>query len=132
PIIESLKSGRTMNKILLSNQISQSVEKEMNQLAKKHHVIVQKVPKQKLDQLSDGKHQGMIAFVSSYDYASIDDILHIADKRNELPFMMILDELEDPYNLGAILRTADATGVHGVIIPKRRAVGLTETVAKTS
>lgn len=132
PIIEALKSGRTMNKILLSNQLGQSIENEITRLANKQLVSVQKVPKQKLDQLSNGKHQGMIAFVSSYTYASVQSILDIAKKRDELPFVLILDELEDPYNLGAILRTADATGVHGVIIPKRRAVGLTETVAKTS
>lgn len=132
PVVESLKTGRTMNKILLSNQLNQSVEQEITKLAKKSNVITQKVPKQKLDQLSNGKHQGIIAYISSYDYASVEDILHRAKKRNELPFMMILDELEDPYNLGAILRTADAVGAHGVIIPKRRAVSLTETVAKTS
>lgn len=132
PIMEALKSGRTMNKILLSNQLGQTVENEITRLANKQLVSVQKVPRQKLDQLSNGKHQGMIAFVSSYTYASVQSILDIAKKRDELPFLLILDELEDPYNLGAILRTADATGVHGVIIPKRRAVGLTETVAKTS
>src|SRR5699024_8238503 len=93
---------------------------------------VQKLPRQKMDKISSAKHQGIIAYVSSYNYESIEEILKIAKKRDELPFIMILDELKDPYNLGAILRTADATGVHGVIIPKRRAVGLTDTVAKTS
>src|SRR5699024_4731770 len=81
---------------------------------------------------SKGRHQGIIAYVTAYDYATIEEIVENARRKEQLPFIIILDEIEDPHNLGAILRTADATGVHGVIIPKRRAVGLTETVAKTS
>lgn len=87
---------------------------------------------QRLDQLSKGKHQGIIAYVTPYEYASVQEILSRAKKKEEMPFIIILDEIEDPHNLGAVLRTADAAGVHGVIIPKRRAVGLTETVAKSS
>src|SRR5690625_6730264 len=82
--------------------------------------------------MSTGKHQGIIAYVAAYEYATIEQIIQRATDKGEPPFLMILDEIEDPHNLGAILRTADATGVHGVIIPKRRAVGLTETVAKAS
>src|SRR5699024_10799446 len=91
-----------------------------------------KLPRKRLDELSPGKHQGVIAYVANYTYASLTDVLKRAEAVNELPFLIILDELEDPHNLGAILRTADATGAHGVIIPKHRAVGLTETVAKAS
>src|SRR5699024_10508300 len=82
--------------------------------------------------MSNGNHQGIIAYVASYQYGSLDQIFTVAEKKGEEPFFIILDELEDPHNLGSILRTADATGVHGVIIPKRRSVGLTATVAKTA
>lgn len=132
PVVEALKSGREMNKIMISDQLNQQMEREIQQAAAKSKVAVQKVPRQKLDQLSDRRHQGIIAFVAAYEYASLGAIFKLAKERNEAPFIMILDEIEDPHNLGAVLRTADATGVHGVIIPKRRAVGLTEVVAKTS
>lgn len=132
PVFEAIKSKRTINKILISQHIQNQVEKEVTAASRKQNIPIQKVPRQKMDQLSDGKHQGIIAFISSYEYSTVEDILQIAKQRNELPFIMILDELEDPYNLGAILRTADATGVHGVIIPKRRSVGLTDIVGKTS
>src|SRR5690625_1874299 len=132
PVFEALKSNRMISKILLSNQINEHVEREIRQAIKKHHIVLQKVPRQRLDQLSKGKHQGVIAYVSSYEYVPVEVIFNNAKEKNELPFIIILDELEDPYNLGAILRTADAAGAHGVIIPKRRAVGLTDTVAKAS
>lgn len=132
PVTEALKSGRVINKIIISDQLNQQMEREIQEAAKKRKVTIQKVPRQKLDKLTKGRHQGVIAYVAAYDYASLDAIFQLAKKRNEAPFIMILDEIEDPYNLGAVLRTADATGVHGVIIPKRRAVGLTEVVAKTS
>lgn len=132
PVIEALKSGRDMNKILISDQLQNQVEREIMQMSKKKNIVVQKVPKQRLDQLTKNKHQGIIAYVSSYQYSSVDDILKAAKEKDELPFILLLDELEDPHNLGAILRTANATGAHGVIIPKRRAVDLTETVAKAS
>ena len=90
------------------------------------------MPKSKLEQLDSGNHQGVIAYVASYQYATLDDLFQRAEERNEDPFFIIMDELEDPHNLGSILRTADATGAHGVIIPKRRSVGLTATVAKTA
>lgn len=132
PVMEALKSGHSMNKIIISEQVNKNIERQIQQVAKSADVVVQRVPKQKLDQLTSGNHQGVAAYVASYDYASIEDLFQRAEAKEELPFFLILDELADPHNLGSILRTADATGVHGVIIPKRRSVGLTATVAKTS
>lgn len=132
PVLEALKAGRPVNKIMISNQLNNKMEQQLQTAAKKANTIVQKVPMQRLDQLSKGKHQGIIAYVTPYEYASVQEILSRAKKKEEMPFIIILDEIEDPHNLGAVLRTADAVGVHGVIIPKRRAVGLTETVAKAS
>lgn len=132
PVIEALKSGRAVNKVMISNQLNEQAERQIQQASKRANTIVQKVPRSNLDQLTKGNHQGIVAYVAAYDYASLDDLFHRANKKEELPFFIILDELEDPHNLGSILRTADAAGVHGVIIPKRRAVGLTEAVAKTS
>lgn len=132
PLIQAIKSGRTIHKLFISEQINRQTENEIRRLLRNKQVPIQKVPRQKLDALTTGKHQGIVAFVANYTYASLQQVLQRAEAANELPFLMILDELEDPHNLGAILRTADATGVHGVIIPKHRAVGLTETVAKAS
>ncbi|WP_373894578.1 23S rRNA (guanosine(2251)-2'-O)-methyltransferase RlmB [Virgibacillus natechei] len=132
PIIEALQSGRSVNKVFVSEQLNANVQGKLISLGKSAGTIVQKVPRKRLDQLSSGNHQGVIAYVASYQYGSLDDLFHRAAARNEDPFFIILDELEDPHNLGSILRTADATGLHGVIIPKRRSVGLTETVAKTA
>ena len=105
---------------------------QITQLAKEAHVIVQFVPKKKLDGMIEGNHQGVLAQVAAYQYAELDDLFALAAKRNEDPFFLLLDEIEDPHNLGSIMRTADAAGAHGIIIPKRRAVGLTATVAKLS
>ncbi len=133
PVIEALKSERTVHKLLVSDSINKGSIGGVLALANAGKVVVQFVPKKKLDQLSDGKnHQGLVAQVAAYDYAEMEDLFAVAEKKGEAPFFIILDEIEDPHNLGSILRTADATGVHGVIIPKRRAVGLTSTVAKTS
>lgn len=132
PVIEALQTGRSINKVIISDQLNKKAERDLQVATKKANTILQKVPKQRLDQLSKGKHQGIIAYVSAYRYASVQEILNRAEQKEETPFIIILDEIEDPHNLGAILRTGDATGVHGVIIPKRRAVGLTETVAKAS
>jgi 23S rRNA (guanosine2251-2'-O)-methyltransferase len=132
PVVEALKSGRSVNKVLISDQLNGNAQVKIGQLAKSAGTIVQKVPKHKMDQLSDGNHQGVVAYVASYDYATLDELFERAKEREESPFFIILDELEDPHNLGSILRTADATGAHGVIIPKRRSVGLTATVAKTA
>jgi 23S rRNA (guanosine2251-2'-O)-methyltransferase len=132
PVMEALSSGRSVNKVFASEHINPNTLKKLQQLAREAGTIVQKVPKTKLDTMSDGNHQGIIAYVASYQYGSLDQIFAAAEKKGEEPFFIILDELEDPHNLGSILRTADATGVHGVIIPKRRSVGLTATVAKTA
>lgn len=132
PVIEALKSGRSVNKIMISENINQNVYRQLEKASKSTRVIIQKVPKNKLDQLTDGNHQGVIAYVAAYQYASMNDLYARAHEKNEAPFFIILDGLEDPHNLGSIMRTADATGAHGIIIPKRRAVGLTATVAKTS
>ena len=105
----------------------------MKREAKKHDCIVQFVKKERLDQLSEtGKHQGVIAYAAAYNYAEVEDILAIAREKNEPPFIFLLDKIEDPHNLGAIIRTANLAGAHGVIIPKRGAAGLTATVARTS
>src|SRR5699024_7347753 len=132
PVIEAMKSRRSVNKVMVSTQMNDKSFHQLQQLSKTAGTVIQKVPKKRLDQLTKGNHQGVIAYVASYQYASLDDLFANAEAKNEEPFFIILDELEDPHNLGSILRTADATGVHGVIIPKRRSVGLTATVAKTS
>jgi 23S rRNA (guanosine2251-2'-O)-methyltransferase len=132
PIIEALKSSRDINKIMIAEGSQRGQMQQVTRLAKEANVIVQYVPKKKLDQLFEGPHQGVIAQVAAYEYAELDDLFAVAEKRNESPFFLLLDEIEDPHNLGSIMRTADATGAHGIIIPKRRAVGLTATVAKAS
>jgi 23S rRNA (guanosine2251-2'-O)-methyltransferase len=133
PVLEALRAGREMNKVWIAEGVKKAGITEIMELAKGAGIIVQFVPKNKVEQLTDGaNHQGIAASVAAYRYAEIDELFELAASRNEDPFFLILDELEDPHNLGSILRTADATGVHGVIIPKRRAVGLTGVVAKTS
>jgi 23S rRNA (guanosine2251-2'-O)-methyltransferase len=133
PVLEALRAGREMNKVWIAEGVKKAGITEIMELAKAAGIIVQFVPKNKVEQLTDGaNHQGIAASVAAYKYAEIDELFELAASRNEDPFFLILDELEDPHNLGSILRTADATGVHGVIIPKRRAVGLTGVVAKTS
>ncbi|NEU32444.1 23S rRNA (guanosine(2251)-2'-O)-methyltransferase RlmB [bacterium LRH843] len=133
PVIEALKSGHTINKIWIAEGSQKGQMTKVIQLAKENGVLVQQAPKKKLEQLVDSdNHQGVVASVAAYEYAEIDDLFRLAEERKEEPFFLLLDELEDPHNLGSILRTADAVGVHGVIIPKRRAVGLTQTVAKAS
>src|SRR5690625_42706 len=125
PVFEALKSNRTINKILISNQLNERVEKELKQSIIKRNTVLQKVPRQRLDQLTKGKHQGMIAYVSSYEYVSVQTILANAKAKNEEPFIVILDELEDPYNLGAILTTAAPPRVHALTLPNRRPAALT-------
>ncbi len=132
PVMEALSSGRSVNKVFAAEHLHPKTFNQLKRLAKEAGTIVQRVPKSKLDSMSKGNHQGIVAYVASYEYGTMDDLFARADERKEAPFFVILDELEDPHNLGSILRTADATGVHGVIIPKRRSVGLTATVAKTA
>jgi 23S rRNA (guanosine2251-2'-O)-methyltransferase len=131
-VIEALKSERDINKILIAEGSQSGQMQQVIGMAREANVIVQFVPKKKIDQLADGNHQGVIAQVAAYEYAEIDDLFAAAEKKNEAPFFLLLDEIEDPHNLGSIMRTADASGAHGIIIPKRRAVGLTATVAKLS
>lgn len=132
-VIELLKSGRPINKIFLQKGERQGSINEIIKLAKKNHVVFSEVEKSKLDTLSNTKHhQGVIAFVAATEYKEIDDIFALAAERGEDPFILIADEIEDPHNLGALIRTAECAGCHGVIISKRRAVGVTEVVAKTS
>jgi 23S rRNA (guanosine2251-2'-O)-methyltransferase len=132
PVMEALRSERDINKILIAESSQRGQMQQLIQLAKEAHVIVQFVPKKKIDQISDENHQGVLAYVAAYQYAEMDDLFAAAEKKNEPPFFLLLDEIEDPHNLGSIMRTADAVGAHGIIIPKRRAVGLTATVAKAS
>ncbi|MBW7651464.1 23S rRNA (guanosine(2251)-2'-O)-methyltransferase RlmB [Anoxybacillus sp. ST4] len=132
PVLEALKSGREMNKIWIAEGSQRGQMQPIIQLAKEMGITVQYVPKKKMDQLSEGNHQGVIAQVAAYRYYDVDDLFKKAEERGEAPFFIILDELEDPHNLGSIMRTADAVGAHGIIIPKRRSVGLTATVAKAS
>ena len=132
PVLEALRADRDINKIWIAEGVQKKGITELLQLAKDRGVIVQSVPKKKIDGLTDTNHQGIAAAVAAYNYASLDDLFEAAASKNEDPFFLILDELEDPHNLGSIMRTADAIGVHGLIIPKRRAVGLTGVVAKAS
>lgn len=133
PAMAALKAGETINKVFVQSGLNADALSEIISKAKKRGIVISKVPKSKLDQMSNGQnHQGIILTISPYQYAEIDDLFARAAQKNEDPLFLILDGIEDPHNLGSILRTADATGVHGVIIPKRRAVQLTSTVAKTS
>jgi 23S rRNA (guanosine2251-2'-O)-methyltransferase len=133
PVMEAIKSGRTIHKLFIADSAQKHQIVPVLTEAKQHGLIVQYVDKKKLDQLvPQMQHQGVVAQVAAYDYAEVEDILARAREKGETPFIIVLDEIEDPHNLGSILRSADCTGVHGVIIPKRRSVGLTATVAKTS
>lgn len=133
PVIEALKSGREIEKIIIANGTKEGSINKIVAMAREKNIIIQNVDRSKLDSMSDTKaHQGVIAIAAMYTYKSIEDILNLAKERNEPPFIIILDEIEDPHNLGAIIRTAECAGAHGVIIPKRRSVGITAVVAKTS
>ncbi|WP_226910142.1 23S rRNA (guanosine(2251)-2'-O)-methyltransferase RlmB [Marinilactibacillus psychrotolerans] len=133
PAIETLKSDRDINKVFLQEGLSGGKLKEIQSEAKKRKIQLSFVPKSKLDLLSDGEnHQGVIVAASPVAYADLEDLFTAAKEKEESPFFLLLDGIEDPHNLGSIMRTADAAGVHGIIIPKRRAVGLTSTVAKAS
>lgn len=132
-VTEALRSGRSINKILVASGDRQGSIKEVIAIAIENGVMLQEVDIRKIEELAQGlRHQGVLAYTSPVDYVEIEDILQRAADANEPPFIVLLDELEDPHNLGAILRTADAAGVHGVLIPKRRSCPLSATVAKTS
>ena len=132
-VIEALRSGKPMDKILIQDGLQDGPIQTMKREAEKHDTLVKFVEKERLDQISStGKHQGVIAYAAAYEYAEVEDILQAAKDKGEPPFVFLLDNIEDPHNLGAIIRTANLAGAHGVIIPKNRAVGLTATVARTS
>ena len=132
-VMEAFRSGKTIDKLFVLKNCQDGPVNSILREARKHDVIVSFVAKERLDQMSKtGKHQGVIASAAAYEYAEVEDILNLAREKGEPPFIIILDGIEDPHNLGAIIRTANQAGAHGIIIPKRRAVGLTPTVAKTS
>ena len=132
-VIEAYRSGKTIDKLYILDGCQDGPMMTIRREAKKHDTIVRFVDKERLDQMSEtGKHQGVIAIAAAYEYATVDDILENAKKKGEPPFIYLLDNIEDPHNLGAIIRTANLSGAHGVIIPKNRAAGLTATVARTS
>ncbi len=132
-VIEAYRSGRTIDKLYLLDGCQDGPVMTIKREAKKKGTPVKFVTKERLDQISEtGKHQGVIAFAAAYTYAEVEDILEAAREKGEAPFLFLLDNIEDPHNLGAIIRTANLAGAHGIIIPKNRAVGLTATVAKTS
>lgn len=132
-VIEAFRAGRPIDKIYILDGCQDGPMNTIRREAKKHGTLIKYVTKERLDQLSDtGKHQGVIACAAAYEYAEVDDILRAAREKGEPPFLILLDNIEDPHNLGAIIRTANLAGAHGVIIPKNRAVGLTATVARTS
>lgn len=132
-VIEAFRSGKPIDKIFMLDGCQDGPIMTIKREAKKHNVLIKYVTRDRLDQLSEtGKHQGVIAYGAAYEYAEVEDILAKARDKGEDPFIFILDNIEDPHNLGAIIRTANLAGAHGVIIPKNRAVGLTATVAKAS
>ena len=132
-VLEAFRSGKSIDKLYVLDGCQDGPVRSIIREAKKHDTILQFVTKERLSQLSEtGKHQGVIAMAAAYEYATVEDMLELAKSKGEDPFLILLDNIEDPHNLGAIIRTANLAGAHGVIIPKRRAVGLTATVARTS
>lgn len=132
-VLEAFRSGKTIDKLFLLDGCMDGPIKTIHREAKKHDTVISYVKKERLDQMSEtGKHQGVIAYAAAYHYATIEDMLQKAKDVGEDPFLIFLDNVEDPHNLGAIIRTANLAGAHGVVIPKRRAAGLTATVAKAS
>ena len=133
PVMEAFRSGKTIDKLFILDGCEDGPVKSIVRAAKKQDTYIRFVKKERLDQLSEThQHQGVIAIAAAYTYSTVEDILAAAREKGEDPFVFILDGIEDPHNLGAIIRTANLAGAHGVIIPKHRAVGLTGTVAKTS
>ena len=133
PVLEAIKAGRSIDKILIKKGKYEGSIVPVVKKAKESGIIIQEVDKVKLDALAEGgNHQGIVAYVSQYDYVSVDDILAIASDKGEAPFVIICDKITDPHNLGAIIRTANCVGAHGVIVPKRNSAGLNSVVAKTS
>ncbi|WP_346663845.1 23S rRNA (guanosine(2251)-2'-O)-methyltransferase RlmB [uncultured Merdimonas sp.] len=132
-VLEAFRSGKTVDRLYVLDGCKDGPVQSIIREARKQDTMIQFVSKERLNQLSEsGKHQGVIAVIASWHYSTVDDMLERARERGEDPFLILLDNIEDPHNLGAIIRTANLAGAHGVIIPKRRAAGLTATVAKTS
>ena len=132
-VIEAYRSGRTIDKLYIQDGCQDGPVMTIKREARKQDTLIKYVTKERLDQLSEtGRHQGVIACAAAYAYVEVEDILQVAKEKGESPFVILLDNIEDPHNLGAIIRTANLAGAHGVIIPKNRAVGLTATVAKAS
>lgn len=132
-VLEAFRAGKTIDKLFVLDGCQDEPVRTILREAKKTDCIVNFVKKERLDQMSEtGKHQGVIAYAAAYEYGTVEEMLERAKEKNEQPFLILLDNIEDPHNLGSIIRTANQVGAHGVIIPKRRAVGLTATVAKAS
>lgn len=132
-VLEAFRSGRCVDKLFILDGCQDGPVRTIAREARKKDTIINYVSKERLDQLSETRaHQGVIAQVAAYEYSTVEEILEKAEEKGEPPFLVLLDNVEDPHNLGAIIRTANLAGAHGVIIPKRRSVGLTSTVAKTS
>ena len=132
-VLEAFRSGKCVDKLFILDGCQDGPVRTIAREARKTDTIINYVTRERLDQLSETRsHQGVIAQVAAYEYSTVDEILAKAEEKGEAPFLILLDNVEDPHNLGAIIRTANLAGAHGVIIPKRRAVGLTSTVAKTS
>ena len=132
-VLEAFRSGKCVDKLFILDGCQDGPVRSIAREARKTDTIINYVSKERLDQLSETRaHQGVIAQVAAYEYSTVEEILARAEEKGEPPFLILLDNVEDPHNLGAIIRTANLAGAHGVIIPKRRAVGLTSTVAKTS
>ena len=132
-VLEAFRAKRPIDRLFVLDGCQDGPVRSIIREAKKTDAIITFVQKERLDQMSEtGKHQGVIAYAAAYEYATIDDMFALAEEKGEPPFFILLDNIEDPHNLGAMIRTANQAGAHGVIIPKRRAVGLTATVAKVS
>ena len=132
-VIEAFRAGKTVDKLFVLEHCKEGSMNTVLREAKKHDTIINYVKKERLDQMSEtGKHQGVIAYIAAFEYATDDTILKKAEDKGEPPFVVILDDIEDPHNLGAIIRTANLAGAHGIIIPKHRAAGLTATAVKAS
>lgn len=132
-VIEAYRAGRAIDRIYIQDGCQDGPVMTIKREARKHDTVIKYVARERLDQLSEtGKHQGVIAYAAAYEYVQVEDILEKAREKGEPPFLILLDNIEDPHNLGAIIRTANLGGAHGVIIPRNRAVGLTATVARTS
>lgn len=132
-MMEALRAGKTIDRLFILDGCQDGPVITIKREARKKDILMKYVSRERLDQMSEtGKHQGVIACAAAYEYAQVEDMLALAEKKQEPPFLILLDNIEDPHNLGAVIRTANQAGAHGVIIPKNRAVGLTAAVARTS